>query len=102
MASRLDLQYPWLNALVKLIESLALSERARETSILQQKDKRNHTVFDKLEKITNTSLLLTGTSRTSGSLLVLSLTPLIFAHDVTCSETLKSHVVALNKPYEPG
>ena len=34
--------------------------------------------------------------------MVLSLTPLIFAQDVTCSETLKSHVVALNKPYEPG
>ena len=102
IASRLDLQYPWLNALVKLIESLARSERARETSILQKKDKRNQTVFDKLEEITNTSLLLTGSSRTSGSLLVLSLTPLIFAHDITCSETIKDQVVALNKPYEPG
>ena len=69
IANRLDLQYPWLNALVKLIESLARSKRARETSILQKKDKRNHTVFDKLEKITSTSLLLTGSSRTSGSLL---------------------------------
>ena len=33
---------------------------------------------------------------------IVSLTPLIFAHDVTCSETVKSDVVALNKPYEPG
>ena len=102
IASRLDLQCPWLNASVNLIESLAGSERAREASILQKKDKRSQTVFDKLEKITNSSLLLTGSSRASGSLLVLSLTPLIFAHDVTCSETVKSDVVALNKPYEPG
>ena len=101
-ASSLDLQYPWLNALVKLIESLALSQRARKTSILEIKDERNRTVFDTLEEITNTSSLLTGSSETSGSLLVLSLTPFIFANDVICAETVKSHVVALNKPYEPG
>jgi len=100
--SKLDLQYPWLSAFVKLVESFAKSERARKTAILEMKDKRNRTVFDKLEERTNTSSLLTGSSITSGSLFVLSLTPFIFAYDVTCSETLKSHVVALNKPYEPG
>ena len=104
IASRLDSQYPWLNAFVKLIESYAKSERARKTStaILQMEDKRNRTVFDKLEEITNTSSLLTGSSKTSGSLLVLSLTPFVFAYDVTTAETVRSHVVALNKPYEPG
>jgi len=101
-ASSLDLQYPWLNALVKLIESLARSQRARKMPILEMEDKRNRTVFDKLEEITNTSSLLTGSSKTSGSLLVLSLTPFIFANDVILAETVKSHVVALNKPYEPG
>ena len=101
IASRLDLQYPWLNAFVKLIESYARSERVRKTAVLQMKDNRNRTVFHILEERTNTSSLLIGSSRTSGSLLVLSLTPFIFASDVTCSETLKKHVT-LNKPYEPG
>ncbi len=97
---KLDLQYPWLNALIKLIESFARSERTRETPFLRMEDKKNQSVFHKLEKMTNTSLLLTGSSRTSGSLLVLSLTPFIFAYDITISETIKSRVVALNKPYE--
>ena len=38
IASRLDLQYPWLNALVKLIDSLARSERTRKKSVLHKKD----------------------------------------------------------------
>ena len=100
--SKLDLQFTWLNAFVKLIESFAKLDRARKTAILRMEDKRNQTVFDKLEEITDTSSLLTGSSRTSGSLLVLSLTPFIFAYDITISEIVKSHVVALNKPYEPG
>ena len=96
----LGLQYPWLNALINLIENCARSKRARKTSFLQKEDKRNQSVFHKLEEISNTSLQLTGSSRTSGSLLVLSLTPFIFAYDITISEMVKSQVVALNKPYE--
>ena len=100
--SELEFRYPWLNTLVKLIESFAKSERARKTAILEMKYVRNRTVFDKLEEITSTSSILTGSIKTSGSLLVLSLTPFVFAYDVTLSETVKSNVVALNKPYEPG
>ena len=100
--SELEFQYPWLNALVKLIESFAKSKRARKMGILEMEDVRNRTVFDKLEQITSASSLLTGSSKTSGSLLVVSLTPFSFAYDVTISETLKSKVLALNKPYEPG
>ncbi|XP_078384792.1 uncharacterized protein LOC144667264 [Oculina patagonica] len=97
---KLGLQYPWLNALIKLIESFARSERTRKTPFLGMEDKKNQSVFDKLEEMTNSSFLLTGSSRTSGSLLVLSLTPLIFAYDITISEKVKSQVVALSKPYE--
>ena len=100
--NELNLQYPWLNALVKLIESFAKSERPRKTAILDMVDKRNQTVFDKLEEITIASSLLIGCSKTSNSLSVLSLTPFRFARDVTISENIKSQVVALNKPYESG
>ncbi|KAJ7370124.1 hypothetical protein OS493_034053 [Desmophyllum pertusum] len=98
----LDLQYPWLNSLIKLIKSSARTEKIRNTSFkfLHMIDKRNRSVFDTLEKKTNTSFLLTGSNSMGGSLLVLSLTPFIFAYDISFSETIKSYVVALNKPYE--
>ena len=97
---KLGLQYPWLNALIKLIESIAGSEKTRGTTILNMVDKRNQTVFHKLETITNSSSLLIGTSKLRGNQLVLSLTPFIFAYDVTLSESIKSQVFGLNKPYE--
>ncbi len=98
---KLDLQYQyWLNALIKLIESFARSERARKTPFLEMEDNRNQSVFHKLEEITDTSSLLVGSSSTSGSLLVLSLTPLVFAYDITISKMVKSQVATLSKPYE--
>ena len=97
---KLDLQYPWLNALIKLIASIVRSERARKTAFLGRKDKRNESVFDKLEDITNASSRLTGSNGIVDSILVLSLTPVVFAYDITISEGLKRRVVTLNKPYE--
>ena len=98
--NELNIQYPWLNALIKLIELFARTERTRKTLILQMQDNRNRSVFDTLEEKTITSFLLTGSKGFSGSLLVLSLTPFLFAYDITISESVKNHVVALNKPYE--
>ena len=62
----------------------------------------NRTGFHKLEEITNASLVFTGSSRTFGTLLGLSLTPFVFGYDIIVRDTIKSCSVALNKPYEPG
>ena len=99
---KLDLEYPWLNAFIKLIKCFATTERAKKLFFLRMEDKRNRSVFDHLEEKTNTSFLLTGSNKTGGIRLVLSLTPVVFAYDVTIGEKIKSLVIALNKPYEPA
>lgn len=99
---KLDVQYPWLNALIKLIESITKSKRARQSPFLSMEDKKNQSVFDKLEEITKASSRLTGSNGIVDSILELSLTPAVFAYDITISEGLKNHVLTLSKPYKPA
>ena len=100
--NKLGVEYPWLHTFIKLIKSFAATERTRKTPFLWVEDKRNRSVFSQLDEKTNTSFLLTGSSKTGDSLLMLSLTPLIFVNDVLLGETFKSQVPTLYKPYEPG
>lgn len=99
---KLDVQYPWLNALIKLIESIAKSKSARQTPFLSMEDKRNRSVLDQLEEITKASSRLTGSYGIFDTILVLSLTPVVFAYDITISEGLKNRVLTLSKPYKPA
>lgn len=100
--SELDLWYFWLNVLVKLIESFVKFERVRKMVFLNMEDKRNWIVFDKLEEIISIFFLLIGSSKISGSFLVLLLIFFIFVYDIIILESVKSKVVVLNKLYELG
>ena len=95
--SELDIQYPWLNTLIKLVK---LDSKRGKANTLAMRDHRNRTFFHILEEKTSTFNNLTGSSRFSESSLVLSLTPFIISYDIAVSERLKDRVVALNKPYE--
>ena len=95
--SELNIQYPWLNTLIKLVK---LDSKRGKANTLAMQDHRNRTFFHILEEKTSTFNCLTGSSRFSESSLVLSLTPFIISYDIAVSERLKDRVVALNKPYE--
>ena len=97
ITSELDIQYPWLNTLIKLVK---LDSKRGKANTLAMQDHRNRTFFHILEEKTSTFNYLTGSSRFSESSLVLSLTPFIISYDIAVSERLKDRVVALNKPYE--
>ena len=100
IVSELDIQYPWLNTMIELVKLVSKKEKANKIDTLAMQDRRNRTVFHILEEKTSTSNYLTGSSCLRENCLVLSLTPFVFSYDVTISERLKNHVVALNKPYE--
>lgn len=95
--NKLSSEYPWLTTLVELIKASATTKIAR-TSFLWMKDKKNQSVFEKLEEKTSAASCLVGTNRASGLLLVLSLTPLLFAYDVSCSNAIKRRTLHSNKP----
>ena len=100
--TKLGEEYPWLHAFIKLIKCFATTERTRKKGFLGMEDKKNRSAIEQLHEKTNISRLLTGSSKVGESFLVLSLTPLVFAHDVTLGEIVKSDVPALNRPYESG
>ena len=100
--SKLYEEYPWLNAFIELIKSLAAKKRIKYWNVLAMEDQRNRSVFHHLEEKTNTSFLVMGSNKIGAHLIVLSLTPLVFAYDVSIGETVKRQVPVLSKPYEPG
>ena len=100
--TKLSEEYPWLRAFIKLVKCVAATARKRKIDFLLMKDNQNRSALVQLEKKTNISLLLTGSSEAGESSFVFSLTPVNFAYDVTIGEKIKRQVAALNKPYEQG
>ena len=96
--NKLHVKYPWLHTLVEIIKSLAITERGGLFSIIEKKNNRNQSVFDILEEKTDVSSLLMGSKRVSDLPLPLSLTPFIYAYDVTVSEVIKFQM----KPLKPA
>ena len=95
--NKINLEYPWLDSLVELIKTSAITKHG-SIFFLGMKDKKNETVFDKLERKTNASSIFMGTHTNSGLSLVLSLTPLVFAYDISHSEAIKRVTLLLDKP----
>ena len=94
--NKIIVQYPWMNTLVELIKTSATTKNG-SLSFLGIEDERNETVFEKLEEKTNASSIFMGTDTGSGLSLVISLTPLVFAYDITHSETVKEAIWSLDK-----
>jgi len=97
--NKLDVDYPWLNTLAEVITIFSTTQGSGLYSFVKMKDKRNQSVFDKLEEKIHASSLLIGSNRISGLPLALSLTPVLFAYDVACSEAIKCRIPPLKKPH---
>ena len=88
--NKLNIQYPWLNTFIDLISTTIRKTTTRSSMFfLGMKDERNETVFHKLERKTNASSIIMGTDANGG--LSLTLTPLVFAFDITRSEKIIKH-----------
>ena len=96
--NKLSMRYPWLTALVELIDTFVSSKRAIKTSFLDMLDTRNQSAFDKLEEKMDVPSLVVGI-HIRRLPLVLILSPFLFAYDVTQVE--RFHLPPLNNPYEP-
>ncbi|XP_068732670.1 uncharacterized protein [Montipora capricornis] len=96
--NKTNIQYPWIDSLVELIKTCDVT-KDRSISFLWMKDRRNETFFDKLEGKTNASSTFLGTNTRSVFSLVLSLSPVVFALDITLSEAIIKRVTSpLNEP----
>ena len=95
--NKINLQYPWMDTMVELMKTSATA-KGGSISFLSITDKRNETVFHKLEDKSNASSIFMGTDTGSGLSLVLSLTPLYFAYDISHNEAIKRATLPLDKP----
>ena len=98
-----ELQYSWLNALVRITNSFANSIDATHFKNMSNSIIKTYSiVFHLLQQKANASLLLTGSAESFGSSHLVSIaTPPAFIYDIIFHKVLKSRVLTINKPYRP-
>ena len=91
-------KYPWLDALIELVICSATTRTIYDTLFISMIDKKNKTVWDKVNQETNFSNIIRGFGRQFDiNQLVRLLTPYGFAYDFTINAILKRQI----EPQEP-
>ena len=96
-----DLQYSWLNALIRITNSFSFSIDPTQFAHLSVSIFKTYSsVFQLLEQKANASSLLTGSGSFDRSYVVSMATSDVFVRDIIVHNVLKSVVLTINRPYE--